>query len=186
MKSFLSWLLLGVLFAGAGLQAESKVKEETIFLFENRKVTVAVPEGCGISSDKDEEGTMLVRIADPKKRVSAEIVFAPDPERRFSRAVERQEKLVELFQGVVADSVQKAMQFEELEPAVGGGTYCVFTDAKLAGEKKIPDGEYLHFTTGMKWWPGVVAVFRVFTNDTAAKEYKAVMTMLRESVAEKP
>lgn len=184
---FFRWCL-GLLIAGLALPAEirsgGKTREEAVFLFENRKVVFAVPEGCGFSSDKDDEGTLAVRIADPKNKVRAEMVFAPDPERRFARAAERQEKMVDMFQRFVADSVEKAMQFQELEPAVGAATYCVFTDARLAAEKKIPEGEYLHFTTGLKAWPGVVVVFRVFTNDIASKEYKGVMAMLRDSVHE--
>lgn len=184
MRFFAPALFLVSVAAALALPT-SKSKEETVFLFENRKVAIAVPEGCGFASDKDDEGTMAVQIADPKNKVRAEIVFAPDPEQRFARATDRQEKMVDMFQRFVGDSVEKAMQFQELEPTVGAGTYCVFTDAKLAAEKKVPEGEYLHFTTGLKSWPGVVAVFRIFTNDTASKEYKGVMAMLRESVAEK-
>lgn len=186
MKLLFSWLMLGVLCVAAQTESKPAAKErvETVFLFENRKVAVAVPEGLGFSSDKDDEGTMAVRLADPKDRVRVEIVFAPDPEKRFARAADRQEKMVDMFQAFVADSKEKAMQFEELAPASGGGTFCVFTDAKLAGGKKIPAGDFLHFTTGLKSWPGVVVVFRVFCNDTTSKEYRSVMAMLRQSVHE--
>ena len=78
---------------------------------------------------------------------------------------------------------QSLLQFEELDPRVGSGTYCVFTDARMVG-KKIPRGEYLQTTTGLKAWPGVVAVFTLFSNDTTSPEYREVMTMLRESVTE--
>jgi hypothetical protein len=97
----------------------------------------------------------------------------------------RKEKMVELFQEYVDSSVEKAMQFEELDPRTGAGTYCVFTDASLVGKKKFPPGEFLHFTTGLKAWPGVLAIFRVFSNDTTSAEYRAAMKMLRESVQEK-
>ena len=35
-----------------------------------------------------------------------------------------------------------------------------------------------------KAWPGVVAVFTLFSNDTTSKEYQGVMNMLRDSVEE--
>jgi hypothetical protein len=91
----------------------------------------------------------------------------------------------EMFDEYVASSTEKAMQFEELDPQTGAGTYCVFTDANLASQEKRPAGEYLHLTTGIKAWPGVVAVFRLFSNDTRSAEYQALLKMLRESVEEK-
>lgn len=78
------------------------------------------------------------------------------------------------------------MQFEELEPKTGAGTYCVFTDAALVGRSTLPPGEYLHLTAGVKTWPGVVVVFRLFSNDVNSSEYRAILTMLRESLQEKP
>jgi hypothetical protein len=85
----------------------------------------------------------------------------------------------------VEGSVEKAMQFEELDPKVGAGTYCVFTDANLVGKAKLPPGEFLHSTTGLKAWPGVVAVFTLLSNDTTSHEYTSVMKMLRTSVEER-
>jgi hypothetical protein len=61
----------------------------------------------------------------------------------------------------------------------------VFTDAKLASQEKRPAGEYLHLTAGIKAWPGVVAVFRLFSNDTTSPEYQSLLKMLRESLEEK-
>ena len=78
------------------------------------------------------------------------------------------------------------MQFEELEPRTGAGTYCVFTDANLIGKAEVPAGEYLHLTAGLKAWPGVVAVFRLFSNETDSPEYQALMKTLRESLLERP
>jgi hypothetical protein len=91
-----------------------------------------------------------------------------------------------MFVEYVDSSTEKAMQFEELEPQTGAGTYCVFTDAKLVGQTELPPGEYLHLTTGVKTWPGVAAVFRCFSNDTTSAGYKSILAMLRESVHERP
>lgn len=80
------------------------------------------------------------------------------------------------------------MQFEELRPKVGAATYCVFTDAKLVGKPpgEYPPGEYLHVTAGVKAWPGIVATFTLFSNDTKSEAYQALLKVLRESVHEKP
>lgn len=174
----LLWLAGGTLFA--------KPQEETLFLFQNRKVTVLVPDGFGFASNKNDRGIITVELADPKDRVRTQITFLPDLEGRFAAARSQKEFMNETFHDFVDSSVEKAMQFEELEPKTGSGTYCVFTDAKLVGKTKLPPGEYLHSTAGLKTWPGVMAVFTVFSNETTSKEYQSVMTMLRQSVQEKP
>ena len=179
---FLPWLLLSLTVAEAG----PTFREETVFLFENRKLAIAVPTGFGYHNNKDEHGLMNVQLAAPKDKVTLHVVFVPDPEGTFVNARARKEKMVDLFQEYVGDSVEKAMQFEELEPRMGAGTYCVFTDATLAAKAKCPPGEYLHLTTGVKAWPGVVAVFRLASNDTKSSEYQAAMKTLRESLDEKP
>jgi hypothetical protein len=172
--------LLGLLLGRSALAA---VNEETMFLFQNRKITIAVPSTLGFSSSKNERGIISFRLGHPRELISLEVAFLPDPDGRFAHARNRKEFMNETFQDYLGDSVEKAMQFEELDPKIGTGTYCIFTDAKLVG-KKIPRGEYLHTTTGLKAWPGVVAVFTLFSNDTNSGEYREVITMLRESVTE--
>jgi hypothetical protein len=125
-------------------------------------------------------------LADPKERFSLDCVFLPDPEGELGSARGRAEKLVEMFNSYVESSKEKGMRFEELEPRTGAGTYCVFTDVNLVGKTQLPPGEFLHLTAGLKAWPGVVAVFRFFSNDTTSPEYQGVLKMLRESVDEKP
>ena len=184
MKSFLKFLFLSLL--PIAVTTAGPKREETVFLFENRRLALAVPDGFGYASSKDERGLINVQLAAPKDKATLHLLFIPDPEREFANARTRKEKMVDLFQEYVDSSTEKGMQFEELEPRTGVGTFCVFTDAKLAGKTEFPPGEYLHFTTGLKVWPGVVAIFRLFSNDTNSSEYKALMKMLRESVQEKP
>jgi hypothetical protein len=176
-------IILFTLVCSAGMAAADK-RDETVFLFQNRKVTVVVPEGLGFQSNKDERGIIFVRLGHPKDKISLQVSFLPDPDGRFATARSRKEFMNETFFEYVGGSVEKAMRFEELDPKVGAGTYCVFTDAALVGKTKLPRGEFLQTTTGLKAWPGVVAVFTLFSNDTTSKEYQAVMSMLRESVEE--
>jgi hypothetical protein len=114
-----------------------------------------------------------------------DIVFLPDSENRFANARARKEQMFDLFQEYVGSSTEKAMQFEELEPRTGAGTYCVFTDTNLVGKTTLPPGEYLHLTAGLKAWPGAVAVFRLFSNETKSDAYQAAMKLLRESLEER-
>lgn len=179
-------LLTLLALAVAPLAAPAKEQVETVFLFQNRQVVIAVPDGLGFASGKDSRGMMTVQVADQKQKVSLQVTFLPDPESQFSTARSRREFMNETFGHYVESSVEKSMQFEELEPRIGAGTYCVFTDASLVGKAKVPAGEYLHSTTGLKAWSGVVAVFSFFSADVNSPDYLAVMKMLRESVHENP
>ncbi len=160
-------------------------RDETLFLFENRKVVVAVPEGFKLERSPEAAGVITLRLADSGDQVSAEIRFLPDPELRFMPSRPRKELMNEMFNEYVSASTERAMQFEELEPRVGAGTYCVFTDARLVGKSPLPAGEYLHLTVGLKAWPGVIAIFRVFSQDTKSREYQAMLALLRESLEER-
>ena len=179
-----SRILIWLVLSGLPLGAAQKYRDETVFLFQNRKVTVAVPEGLGFQSSKNERGIISVRLGDPKNTINLQVSFLPDPEGRFASARDRKEFINETFHEYVAASVEKGMQFEELDPKVGAGTYCVFTDSSLVGKSRLPRGEFLQTTTGLKAWPGVVAVFTVFGNETTSMEYLAVMNMLHEGLAD--
>ncbi len=192
MNAFFSRLpwLIAVLLIGTGaarraVQPPVAVGEESVALFENRKAVVALPEGFQIATVKDPRGLVGVRIADRHERISLEVTFLPDAEERFSDGFARKEFMHEVYQEFLGGSVEQAMQFEELDPKVGRGTYCVFTDKNLVGKADLPPNEFLNVTTGVKAWPGVVALFTMFSNGTQSPEYRAAMTMLRDSVHER-
>lgn len=181
----LSLLWLVLLLAAPALQA-AKEHKETLFLFENRQVVFVMPPGFGFSTTKNEEGIFTVHIADAKSRVALQMTFLPDVQNQLGDARSRKEFIFHNFQDRVEPSVEKAMQFQELEPKTGAGTYCVLTDETLAGKTKLPKDEFKNSTIGLKTWPGVAAVFTVSSNGTATKEYQTLLTMLRESVQEVP
>lgn len=178
-------LLVGLPLAGA-LVAKEKARDETLILFEQRRVAIAVPVGFVFTSNKDEQGFITARLSDPKDKVSLQISFLPDSEGEYSTARGRKELMVKSFQQFVTGSVEQAMQFEELEPRTGAGTFCVFTDSSLVGKAKLPPGEYLNSTAGIKSWRGCFAVFTLMSNDTKSDEYRAAMKVLRESLSELP
>lgn len=190
MKSRRSPALLGLMFllslAATGAAPKDKGREETLILFEQRRVSFAVPEGYSLASNKDEHGLITARLTDPKEKISLQVTFFPDREGTCSTARGRKEFMVESFQQFVSGSVEQSMRFEELSPKFGAGTYCVFTDSALIGKDKYPPGEYLNSTTGVKSWPGCFAVFTLLSNDTKSSEYLAALKVLRESLAEQP
>lgn len=179
-------VLLALPFAAALAAPKEKARDEVLVLFGQRRVTLAVPAGFRFSSDKDERGLITARLADPKEKVTLHLSFLPDTDGEFATPRGRKEFLVQTFQRYVAGSVEQAMQFEELEPRAGAGTYCIFTDNNLVGKTSFPPGEYLHATTGLKTWRGCLAVFTLMSNSTASDEYRAAMRLLRESLVEPP
>ena len=181
-----SLLFLACLFAPMALGLAAAQREEAVMIFENRKVSVAVPAGCSFSRGADETGLLNVNLADAGNKVSLQLVFVPDPEGQSIQPRPRKEKMVELFNSFVAGSVEKAMRFEELEPRRGVGTYCVFTDASLVGRTDLPPEEYLHLTVGLKAWRGVVVIFRLYSQDTTSAAYQALLQLLRDGVEERP
>jgi hypothetical protein len=185
MKKLILWLgCLPALCAVSALAGASR--EESVLIFESRKVAVAVPAGFEVKTERDEAGLGHVHLADRGKKTSLDLVFVPDPEGDTLRTRGRMEKIVGLFDRYVAGSVEKAMQFEELEPRRGAGTYCVFTDASLVGRTDLPPNEYHHLTVGIKAWPGVMTIIRLFSQDRTSPEYQALLRVLRESVEERP
>lgn len=179
-------LLLLLPLTGAPATAREKAREEILVLFGQRRVALAVPDGFMFSSDKDERGMITAKITDPKEKISLQLSFLPDADGDFATARGRKEFMAQSFQQYVTGSVEQAMQFEELEPRAGAGTFCVFTDASLVGKTKLPPGEYLNSTTGIKAWPGCFAIFTLLSNDTTSHEYRAAMKVLRESLVERP
>ena len=179
-------LLLVLSPAGSPAATNDKAREEVLVLFGQRRVALAVPPGFVFSSHKDERGLITANLTDPKEKITLQISFLPDPDGEFATPRGRKELMVQSFQQFVSGSVEQAMRFEELEPRTGAGTYCVFTDAALVGQAKLPPGDYLHSTTGVKAWRGCLAVFTLMSNTTTSDEYRAAMKLLRESLVEQP
>jgi hypothetical protein len=167
-------------------EAGPKLREQKIALSETREVIIAVPDGFALVTGQADSGLIAVKLSDAKESVTIDLQFLPDAEGKYATPRARMELMHEMFVEYVDSSTEKGMQFEELEPKTGAGTYCVFTDKKLVGKTELPPGEYVHLTNGVKAWPGVIAVFRCFHNDTTSPAYKALLTMLRESVHERP
>jgi len=175
-----------VLIGIAGPAFAAAQREEVVSILDGRRVSVAVPPGYVFKQERDAAGLVQVQLTHADQRVNLDLLFLPDPDGQAGTARLRRERMVELFNDYVADSVERGMQFEELEPRRGAGTYCVFTDAKLVGRSELPPGEYLNLTCGVKSWPGVMVVVRLFSNDRTGVAYRAAMRLLRESIEERP
>ncbi|MSU69705.1 MAG: hypothetical protein EXS39_02790 [Opitutaceae bacterium] len=161
-------------------------KEETLIIFQERRVTIAVPEGYVYSSNRDESGVISAKISDSKQRVDLVVSFYPDPKGRLASEDKQMGFVAEMSQPYAEGSAEKSYDFRPLEPHTGSGTYSVFTDASLVGKMPFPPGEFLNITCGVKAWPGCVLVFKLWSNSTTSTEYETALKLLKMTFEEKP
>lgn len=178
-------LAVGVLAAPLAVPAAAQ-REEVLELAPGRRVTIAVPTGFVVERASDPAAPPELRLRDAAGTVSLDLAFLPDPDGLAATPRARRERLVELFEEHVAASVEQAMRFEELEPRRGAGTWCLFTDRALVGRAELPPNEYRLLAVGVKAWPGVMVVFRLFSQDADRPAHRAAWALLRESVDERP
>jgi hypothetical protein len=178
-------LAAGLLAAAVTAPAAAQ-REEILELAPGRRVTVAVPSGFVVERPANPAAPPELRLRDAAGTVSLDLTFLPDPDGLAATPRARRERLVELFEEHVAASVEQAMRFEELEPRRGAGTWCLFTDRALVGRAELPPNEYRLLAVGVKTWPGVMVVFRLFSQDAEAPAHRAAWAVLRESVEERP
>jgi len=178
-------LAAGLLAATVAAPAAAQ-REEILELAPGRRVTVAVPTGFVVERPANPAAPPELRLRDAAGTVSLDLTFLPDPDGLAATPRARRERLVELFEEHVAASVEQAMRFEELEPRRGAGTWCLFTDRALVGRAELPPNEYRLLAVGVKAWPGVMVVFRLFSQDAEAPAHRVAWAVLRESVEERP
>lgn len=178
-------LAAGLLAAPLAAPAAAQ-REEILELAPGRRVTVAVPAGFGVERPAKPAAPPELRLRDAAGTVSLDLTFLPDPDGLAATPRARRERLVELFEEHVAASVEQAMRFEELEPRRGAGTWCLFTDRALVGRAELPPNEYRLLAVGVKAWPGVMVVFRFFSQDAESPAHRAAWALLRDSVEERP
>ncbi|MEY2881520.1 MAG: hypothetical protein RLZZ15_3900 [Verrucomicrobiota bacterium] len=180
---FAAWFCLLVTVASAAAPAP---REEIVEIFGRRKFVVPVPAGCTLVRGLDRGGGVGLRLANADGTLDVHISFAADPTGEIAGSARvRKEIMVDAFSEFVADSKEKAMQFEEIEVRGGAGTYCVFTDEKLAG-KTPPPGEFVYVTAGVRVSRGVAVLFKIFNNDLRAEDYREAMALVRETLRERP
>ena len=183
MKILLRSLLLFALLAPARTVAAKDPVENVIFFLDHR-ISIAVPEGFIYDSGRDSDGTITAQIADQKQSNRLQVQFQPDPSNQLGTERQQMDFLAATCRLYAEGSVERSFDFKPLAPRSGQGTYCSFTDASLVGHPP-PKGEFRQVTTGVKVWPGWVIIFTLLSNEPASKEYQALLTLMKESFAEK-
>src|SRR5687767_11236048 len=125
-------VLIPTLVAASG--PAPKLREQKIALTENREVIVNVPDGFALVTGQDPSGFVAIKLSDASVDVRNDVQCMRAAEGKYAQGRARMELMHEMFVEYVDASTEKAMQFEELQPRTGSGTYCVFTDSKLLGK----------------------------------------------------
>ena len=183
MKTF---LLLFAGLAAFGADSAAFAKEETLDLFDHRRVSIQVPENYVYASGIDRRGLATIKITDPGRKMELVVSFLPDPDGRLAKEDDQRAFIADTSLPYARDSVEKDYAFKDLSPHSGSGMYCVFTDSNLMKKLPVPPGDYLKVTTGLKAWSGCFFIFTLLSNETASDEYQAAMKLLRQSFEELP
>jgi len=178
--------LLLALSAALLFGASASAKEESLILFQDHHLMIAVPEGYLFSSGRDDRGIISVKVTDPREKIDLQVSFFPDANNRLATEDGQTSSVAELCQPYAEGSVEKSYDFKPLDPSAGSGTYCVFTDASLVKKMPFPRGEFLNVTCGVKSWPGCYLIFTLLSNDTTSKEYQTALKLVKNSFEEKP
>lgn len=151
-------------------------------IFEGRQIAVPVPEGWKYEEGQDpHHGIPTVRIEDPKGEIVLSVSFFPDQDGRLASREGLETEARRLFDFYVETSVEKETRLTFFEAPDGLGVLTSFTDGKL-DPKKIPEGEKLISTTGLRSWKGGYMIFTLLTDTTGSPAYKKALELVRSGI----
>jgi hypothetical protein len=156
--------------------------EKTVVIFENRQLAIALPRNWTFSESRDTRtGVQTIAIADAKGEIELQVSFLPDPEGRLASREALEGEMQKAFTPYLEDAVEKGMKFVVFDGPDGVGGYTTFTDRRFVGQK-VPDGERLLSTTGMRSWPGVHLIFTLLSNSADTGTYREALELVRTGI----
>jgi hypothetical protein len=171
--------LVGFVLAGP-VEAESK----TVVIFEGRQVSVDVPSGWTFKESRDRStGVQTLEILDPGSEIQLDISFLPDSEGQLDSRDALEARMRTAFQFYLDGSVEPDMKFTYFDEPDGLGGYTSFTDRSLVGHK-IPKGERLVSTAGMRSWKGTFLIFTLLANAVDTKTYQDALGIVRTGLTQ--
>lgn len=179
--SVCSRILLALsLFLSAGIRAE----ERSVTIFEGRKISVSVPKGWKFGEASDPRtGVHTLEWLDSSGEVQLDISFLPDSKGRLATREGLEGEMKRAMAFYLEDSVERQMKFSALQTPDGICEYTSFTDRRLVG-KKIPEGEKLISTTGIRAWKGVSLYFTLLSNSRDTQAFRQALEIVRSGVSE--
>jgi hypothetical protein len=173
-----SLLSAALLFVCAHAFAEVK----SVTIFQDRRITVDVPEGWTYSDSRDGDTGVQTLLVEQADGVKLEASFLPDSENRLEKRDAMEGLMKQAFGDTLEGAVEKEMRITFVDTADGYAGLTVFTDKKLEGVKEVPPDERRYATSAVRRWPGVMMIVTVLSNDTNSPAYQQALTLLSKGI----
>jgi hypothetical protein len=158
--------------------------ERPVEILGGRKLSVQVPKDWTFEEVRDpKSGIPALRWLDPSGEIRLDVSFFPDANGWVSTREGLDAEMEKIFTFYRDGAVEKEKKAVNLKPASGIGAYMSFTDRSLVG-KKLPPGERLISTTGIRSWKGAYLVFTLLSNSRDSAACRQALDIVRSGVKE--
>jgi hypothetical protein len=149
----------------------------TVDLGTRGTLSIAVPKGWTLSTQKEEDAGFALTISPPSgvnAKLLLNIAFVPEPKPVSKEEVN--EKVLSVCDQFVDASVEKKKVLQDFSlTAPAFGSYCVFTDASLVGQPPKPD-EFKIIGVGIiRYTDDVMGAVSLACDDPKGADYAAMM-----------
>ena len=173
-------LALGFFVAVVTVFAE----ERSVTIFEGRKISLSVPQEWRFEESRDSKtGLQTIQVVDPTSEVRLDVSFFPDAEGRVATRQGLEAEMTTVFAFYRAGAVEQEMKLTTFDAPDGIGAYTSFTDRSLVG-RKLPEGQRLISTTGMRSWKGAYLVFTLLSNSRDTDAYRQGLGIVQSGLKE--
>ncbi|RME72069.1 MAG: hypothetical protein D6781_02910 [Verrucomicrobia bacterium] len=144
------------------------------------KIRIDVPTGYSLDTEVNRAGITVVKLENPVWHIAVSAGIVPERDPDNTSAAWQDNRLVGFLADLLAESDATEYTFAPLNPIVGTGRFCVFTEAETPASTPDPD-DYHHLTAGIKAWRGVTIIFQILSNDVTSPEYQEVFRLFTHS-----
>jgi hypothetical protein len=150
---------------------------DTIDLGPRGTLTITVPKGWTLSSQKEEDSGLAVTLSPPSgvnAKLLINVAFVPEPKPVSKDEI--QDKVLSVCDQFVDASVEKKKTLRDFSVAGPAfGSYCIFTDASLVGKPSKPD-EFKVIGVGIiRYSDDVMAAVSVAGDDEKGPDFSSMM-----------
>lgn len=175
---FRSAVTIALLFVCSAALAESK----SITIFENRKLTVDVPDSWTFDFSTEKETGVQTLMLDQPNGIKLVASFLPDSENTLAKKDAMAALMKQAFSGMLEGAVEKEINVSFADAVDGYEGHTIFTDKKWVGRASLPATEWRYATAAVRRWPGVMAMFTILSNETDSASYKQALGVMRSGI----
>jgi hypothetical protein len=182
MKGHVLTVLAAVLALATPAAAQS---QRILALPAGPKIVIDVPMGYSFRADFDQVGNARVLLENPVWPIEMVVLVIQDPDPDITTEEWQRNSVITMLAQALPDAKEKDYSFKPLKPRTGTGIYCQLTDAALKKGDRLPPGQWIHLTGGVKTWRGCAVGFQILSNDLTSEEYREALELFRSSFVEK-